>query len=323
MNIKLDVSDVTLEGDRIRLRPFKKDDLEDFYLYAKTPGLGESAGWFHHESIEDSKKILDKFIRDKNILAIEKDGQVIGSIGIHPYDEDFFEDLNDKRAVEIGFVLSQDFHRQYLMTESLELVLDYLFNDIGLDAVVGGHFRGNFKSKNIHKKFNYKYFSSHLVKTNMGTMEVTHEYILSKEDYDQYLENKKKQEKSKVNDSIIDSSNSNQMISEKKLPQGKSLTLNSDFSNILIFVKNGMIQYESKLYIGGDLIIANPNDKINLEILRDASFIIVETKIRWVQLIFFLWSKIQVRSSYGKSRLLYPHSFLWEKMLLLWLCCIF
>lgn len=280
MNIKLDVSDVVLEGDRIRLRPFKKDDLEDFYLYAKTPGLGESAGWFHHESIEDSKKILDKFIRDKNILAIEKDGQVIGSIGIHPYDEDFFEDLNDKRAVEIGFVLSQDYHRQHFMTESLELVLDYLFNDIDLDAVVGGHFRGNFKSKNLHKKFNYKYFSSHLVKTNMGTMEVTHEYILSKEDYDQYLENKKKQEKSKVNDSIIDSSNSNQIISEKSLLQGDIFTLNSDFSNILIFVKNGMIQYESKLYIGGDLIIANSNDKINLEILRDASFIIVETKIR-------------------------------------------
>ena len=280
MNIKVDVSDVVLAGDRIRLRPFKKDDLEDFYLYAKTPGLGESAGWFHHESIEDSKKILDKFIRDKNILAIEKDGQVIGSIGIHPYDEDFFEDLNDKRAVEIGFVLSQDYHRQYLMTESLELVLNYLFNDIGLDAVVGGHFRGNFKSKNLHKKFNYKYFSSHLVKTNMGTMEVTHEYILSREDYDQYLENKRKQEKSKVNDSIIDSSNSNQIISEKSLLQGDIFTLNSGFSNILIFVKNGMIQYESKLYIGGDLIIANSNDKINLEILRDASFIIVETKIR-------------------------------------------
>ena len=280
MNIKVDVSDVVLEGDRIRLRAFKKDDLEDFYLYAKTPGLGESAGWFHHESIEDSKKILDKFIRDKNILAIEKDGQVIGSIGIHPYDEDFFEDLNDKRAAMIGFVLSQDYHRQHLMTESLELVLDFLFNDIGLDVVVGGHFRGNFKSKNLHKKFNYKYFSSHLVKTNMGTMEVTHEYILSKEDYDQYLENKKKQEKSKVDDSIIDSSNSNQIISEKSLLQGDIFTLNSDFSNILIFVKNGMIQYESKLYIGGDLIITNSNDKINLEILRDASFIIVETKIR-------------------------------------------
>lgn len=280
MNIKVDVSDVVLEGDRIRLRPFKKDDLEDFYLYAKTPGLGESAGWFHHESIEDSKKILDKFIRDKNILAIEKDGQVIGSIGIHPYDEEFFEDLKEKRAAEIGFVLSQDYHRQHLMTESLELVLDYLFNDIGLDVVVGGHFRGNFKSKNLHKKFNYKYFSSHLVKTNMGTMEVTHEYILSREDYDQYLENKRKQEKSKVNDTIIDSSNSNQIISEKSLLQGDIFTLNSGFSNILIFVKNGMIQYESKLYIDGDLIIANSNDKINLEILRDASFIIVETKIR-------------------------------------------
>lgn len=282
MNIKVDVSDVTLEGERIRLRAFKKDDLEDFYLYAKTPGLGETAGWFHHESIEDSKKILDKFIENKNILAIEKDGQVIGSIGIHPYDEEFFEDLKDKRAVEIGFVLSEDFHRQHLMTESLELVLEYLFNDLNLDAVVGGHFRGNFKSKNIHKKFNYKYFSSHLVKTNMKTMEVTHEYILSRKDYDEYIGNKTKKERTKSNESLTYISNSNQIISEKSLPQGDVFTLDSDFSNILIFVKYGMIQYESSLYIAGDLIIANPNDKISLEILRDASFIVVETKIRWV-----------------------------------------
>ena len=280
MNIKIDVSDVILEGDRVRLRSFKEDDLEDFYLYAKTPGLGESAGWFHHESIDDSKKILDKFIEDKNILAIEKDGKVIGSIGIHPYDEEFFEDLKDKRVAMIGFVLSQDYHRQHLMTESLELVLNYLFNDIGLDAVVGGHFRGNFKSKNLHKKFNYKYFSSHLVKTNMGTMEVTHEYILSKEDFDKYLENKTKEEKSKSNESLANKSNSNQIILEKNLAQGENFTLKSDFSNVLIFVKNGMIQYESKLYIGGDLIIANSSDKISLEILRDASFIIVESKIR-------------------------------------------
>lgn len=282
MNVEINVSGVILEGDRVRLRSFREDDLEDFYLYAKTPGLGESAGWFHHESIEDSKKILDKFIENKNILAIEKDGQVIGSIGIHPYDEEFFEDLKDKRAVEIGFVLSEDFHRQHLMTESLELVLDYLFNDLNLDAVVGGHFRGNFKSKNIHKKFNYKYFSSHLVKTNMKTMEVTHEYILSRKDYDEYIGNKTKKERTKSNESLTYISNSNQIISEKSLPQGDVFTLDSDFSNILIFVKYGMIQYESRLYIAGDLIIANPNDKISLEILRDASFIVVETKIRWV-----------------------------------------
>ena len=114
----------------------------------------------------------------------------------------------------------------------------------------------------------------------MGTMEVTHEYILSKEDFDKYLENKTKEEKITTSESLAIKSNSNQVISEKNLAQGENFTLNSDFSNILIFVKNGMIQYESKLYIGGDLIIANPNDKINLGILRDASFIIVETKIR-------------------------------------------
>lgn len=89
--MKINTDKITLRGERIKLRAFRKTDLDDFYDYAKTPGLGEAAGWFHHKSKEESKEILDTFIKDKNILAIEKDGRVIGSIGIHKYDEEFLK----------------------------------------------------------------------------------------------------------------------------------------------------------------------------------------------------------------------------------------
>ena len=51
------------------------------------PNVGEFAGWKHHESIEESKKILDMFIADKQVLAIVYQNKVIGSIGIEEYDE--------------------------------------------------------------------------------------------------------------------------------------------------------------------------------------------------------------------------------------------
>ena len=52
----------TLETERLILRNFKESDLDDLYEYAKVPGVGENAGWPHHEDIESTKKILNDFI---------------------------------------------------------------------------------------------------------------------------------------------------------------------------------------------------------------------------------------------------------------------
>ena len=58
MDVPFDVTDITIETERLLLRPFAESDLEDFYAYASVPGVGEWAGWPHHESIETSMKIL-------------------------------------------------------------------------------------------------------------------------------------------------------------------------------------------------------------------------------------------------------------------------
>lgn len=282
MNVDINTEKITLRGERIKLRAFRKTDLDDFYNYAKTPGLGEAAGWFHHKSKEESEKILDIFIKDKNILAIEKDGRVIGSIGIHKYDEEFFEDLSNKKAVELGFVLSNDFHKQGIMTEALELLISYLFDQCGLDVLVGGFYRGNFISKKIHEKLNYKYYSSHLTKTNMGTMEVTHEYILSKENFEKYLSSKAKEESGKITieDGKAIEKYDKQIIYHKDLKSGEEIIIKPSYSNILVFVRIGLIEYKSKIYPGGDLVRIEIGDDIKLKGLRDSEIIVVESDLR-------------------------------------------
>lgn len=277
MNIDINTDKIILKGRRISLRAFCKDDLEDFYEYAKTPGLGEAAGWFHHKSLEDSKKVLDFFIKNKNILAIVKDKKVIGSIGIHKYDEEFFANLSDKKTAQLGFVLSNDYQGQGLMTEALELIISYLFDDYGLDVLVGGFYRGNFKSKSLHEKLNYKYYSSHLTKTNMGTLEVTHEYILEKKDFMAYLD--RKNEDLEKRDAQAINSNPKQKISYESIEESGEFEKSMVFANSLIFVKAGLVKYEDDLYIAGDLIKIDKTKTINLEGLRDSQLIIVENDI--------------------------------------------
>lgn len=183
MDIRVDFTDLVIKTDRLVLRAFNDNDLEDLYDYAKTPGLGEMAGWPHHRSIEDSKEVLERFKKNKDVLAIEKDGKVIGSIGLHPVDDEFYKEFEDKKGKEIGFVLSEDFHRQKIMTEAVKALMKYAFEDLGLDYISAGYFRGNFKSRWFQQKLGFTYYGSHVVKVAMGNFEPTHQTIFTKEDF--------------------------------------------------------------------------------------------------------------------------------------------
>lgn len=64
INANIDVSDVILETERLILRAFNYDDVEDLYEYASVKGVGEWAGWEPHKSIEESMRILEMFIKE-------------------------------------------------------------------------------------------------------------------------------------------------------------------------------------------------------------------------------------------------------------------
>ena len=49
MDSTIDLSNATLETPRLTLRPWRESDLSYLYEYASVPGVGEMAGWPHHE----------------------------------------------------------------------------------------------------------------------------------------------------------------------------------------------------------------------------------------------------------------------------------
>lgn len=180
MNAPIDVSGVLLETDRLLLRPFRENDLADFYAYAKVPGVGECAGWKHHESLEESQKILDRFIAEKKTLAlVEKaTGKVIGSLGLEKYHVDLPPLYESRRGREIGYVLAKDDWGRGLMSEAVKEVITYAFTKAHLDFLVCAHFAWNDRSRRVIEKCGFRPVGTEIYETSLGTLEESHFYLL-------------------------------------------------------------------------------------------------------------------------------------------------
>ena len=174
MNAIFTVNGKKIESERLILRPFLEYDLMDFNEYASVDGVGEMAGWSHHKSIEESKEILEKFIKEEEDFAIclKENGKVIGSFGIMEYGlEDKLTEFDGYRGREIGFVLSKDYWGKGLMPEAVEAVMDYLFDEFDFDFLLCGYYNFNSQSKKVQEKCGFKPYRALTMETRMGTKE--------------------------------------------------------------------------------------------------------------------------------------------------------
>lgn len=153
----VDVTDIRVETERLILRQWRDTDLQDLYEYASVPGVGEMAGWRHHESIEESRQILDMFIRHKKTFALElkETGKVIGSLGLEEPDPD--PTVGEKYGREIGYVLSKDYWGRGLMPEAVRAVTDYCFQKLKYDFLTAGYFLGNARSQRAIEKCGFQF----------------------------------------------------------------------------------------------------------------------------------------------------------------------
>ena len=177
MNKHIDISGVTLTTERLTLRPWHESDLNDFYDYACVDGVGQMAGWVPHRNIEESRTILFHFISGKRTFALEHQGKVIGSLGIEEYSEANYPELSSLKGRELGYVLSRDYWGQGLMPEAVEAVIRYLFDTIGLDFIIVGHFDWNIQSRRVAEKCGFRYIKTTAYETRYNTVENSIEYI--------------------------------------------------------------------------------------------------------------------------------------------------
>lgn len=183
MNLPLDLTDVRLMTKRLTLRPFSEDDVDDFYAYASVEGVGEKAGWKHHESRDESLQIIRSFIEDGVTFAMVYQGKVVGSIGVNRYDELAFPELMYQYGREIGYVLSKELWGNALVVEGVQAVLKYLFEVQDLDFVMVGHFPENDQSRRVIEKLGFTPYKEYTHTFPIGEKKCK-QYKMTKEEWE-------------------------------------------------------------------------------------------------------------------------------------------
>ena len=146
------------ETQRLRLRPWRKEDLEDFHRYCKDPEVGPNAGWKPHESLEESWSILEGWLtptEEDEIWCIEEkaSGKAVGSIGLHKEDRR----PGVPACKMLGYVLARPCWGKGYMTEAVAPIINHAFRREKLRLLSVNHFTFNDRSRRVIEKSGFQY----------------------------------------------------------------------------------------------------------------------------------------------------------------------
>ena len=143
-----------IQTERLLLRPWKSEDLEDLYAYSQCDEVGSMAGWRPHTSRAEAEKALAEYMTQELHWALvdKENGRVIGAVKLNP-------DPNRGRfyAKAISFVLSPSHWGRGLMTEAVRAVIGYAFRELGIDLLSAFHYEGNQRSRRVIEKCGFEY----------------------------------------------------------------------------------------------------------------------------------------------------------------------
>ncbi|HHT97647.1 MAG TPA: GNAT family N-acetyltransferase, partial [Clostridiales bacterium] len=106
---------------------------------------------------EESKEIINMFIADQDTYAVvlKAENKVVGGIGLHDRKPD--KNIDNLKQREIGYVLNPKYWGREIIPESVNELIRYSFEELGLDLVWCGHFDFNNNSKRVIEKCGFKY----------------------------------------------------------------------------------------------------------------------------------------------------------------------
>ena len=180
MNANVDLTGVVLETDRLIIREWSEMDLEDFFEYAKVDGVGQMAGWNPHTSIQESKTILEMFIKGKKTFALElkENHKVIGSLGLETLSLSLSDEYENLVGREIGYVLSKDYWGKGLMPEAVNRVIKFCFEKENYDYLMCSHSVINSQSKKVIEKSGFRFVKENTQITRNGHEHISLYYVL-------------------------------------------------------------------------------------------------------------------------------------------------
>ena len=144
-----------LSTERLVLRKLVIDDVNSiFNNWANDPEVTKYMTWKAHKSIEETKQILDIWLKEyknpKTIrygVVLKENNELIGAIDVVDYIDN---------NPEIGYCLSRKYWNKGHMTEACKAVVEYLFA-IGYKTILIEADERNIGSNRVIEKVGFKY----------------------------------------------------------------------------------------------------------------------------------------------------------------------
>ena len=144
----------TLSNEEIILIPLKEHHLQDLYEIYSDEQAMEFYDFYPHKNQAQTKKVLDLYMRrfDEKTgirwgIQMKDDHRLIGTIGINKYIKD--------RLGFLGADLNRYFWSKGVMTDALNLVTEFGFNELQVNRLEAHVQLGNEASEKVLRKCGY------------------------------------------------------------------------------------------------------------------------------------------------------------------------
>ena len=154
----------TLETENLILRPFKDDDVDDYFGVLDSP---EVRRWLHiSESLDrsDAWQQMAWFVgqwelRGTGHWALEekKSGQFVGRAGLHR------PERHDWPGVEVGWLLHPDYWGRGYATEAGAAAVRYGFEDLQVDKLFSCILPENHRSQAVAKRLGFEFLEERVL----------------------------------------------------------------------------------------------------------------------------------------------------------------
>ena len=158
-----------LETPRLILRRAQVSDAEPmFYNWASDDEVTRFLTWPTYETVDTAYPILEHWVKSYEnpdfylwMIVPKELGQPIGSISVVNHRDDIAE-------AEIGYCIGKRWWHKGIMTEALHAVMDYLFDEVGMNRIEAKH---DVYSRTAHRDCGTPSVMTRCSKSNSATFE--------------------------------------------------------------------------------------------------------------------------------------------------------
>lgn len=152
-----DATKVTLETERLILRPLQEGDVEDFHEIVSDPEIADLSGFECRHSLAETRAYLNRMIRCGDILAadLKENGKMVGIFALRSRCWEKYPISPTLIGRECGFELNRSYWGRGLMPEALRAVTSYCFDALHYDFITASYFPRNTRSSHMIQKCGY------------------------------------------------------------------------------------------------------------------------------------------------------------------------